>query len=314
MTAKTNRRGQKAAAGPWWRQKRHRNTVWVATLAAALLALGAFVFIDRGDGGSNGAITSRFQSIYQFQTADLHALTFDPVNPGRLVFGHHGGVMASKDGGRNWSKLVERQNFDGMNLVFDPADSSTLYLAGHNVFSRSEDGGSSWESVSHNLPGRDLHAFGASAREGRFYAFAVGGGIFASEGGASNWTPFWPNAPQGTNSIVELKDGTLLVGATDSGILRSDDGGTSWEESRSGIEIGVIFSIKADANSEKVYAGTSNGLYASTDGGRSWTPTTLDDAQIVTVGVNPNEGDDVMAIDGGGRLYHSTDGGSTWRS
>ncbi|MEX0750540.1 MAG: hypothetical protein WD359_06990, partial [Dehalococcoidia bacterium] len=242
-----------------------------------------------------------------------HSLSFDPSNSQRLVFGHHGGVMASEDGGKTWNALVDRQNFDGMNLVFDPQQPQTLYLAGHNVFSRSDDGGATWQAVSHNLPGLDLHAFGASpVTGGRFYAFALGRGIFASEGGASEWSPLWPDAPQGTNSIVEMSDGTLLVGASDKGIFRSEDGGATWQESRGGIDTGLIYSIKGEPASRRVYAGTSNGLFVSPDGGRSWSPTALDDAQIVVVGVSPDNPDDVMAIDGGGRLYRSADGGDTW--
>jgi photosystem II stability/assembly factor-like uncharacterized protein len=146
------------------------------------------------------------------------------------------------------------------------------------------------------------------------YAFALGRGLFVSEGGASSWSLLWPEAPQGTNSIVELSDGTLLVGATDKGIYRSDDGGQTWRESRSGIDTGVIYAVKGNAASGRAYAGTSHGMYASSDGGRSWQPTALNDAQIIVVGVSPSNPDDVMAIDRGGRLYRSTDGGATWAS
>ena len=313
--AKAKRARLSASTRPWWRQQKNRNTVWYAVVGLGLVALIAFFVIARGDNVSDRGSSSRFASIYTFKTADLHSLTFDPSNSERLVFGHHGGVMVSEDRGETWRALVDRQNFDGMNLAFDPKQPETLYLAGHSVFSRSEDGGATWQPFSHNLPGLDLHAFGASpTTPGRFYVFAVGRGIFASDSGASTWTPLWPDAPQGTNSIGELNDGTMLVGAIDKGILRSEDGGKTWQQSRSGIETGAIYSVKAEPASGRVYAGTSSGLFSSSDGGRNWQATTLDDAQIVVVGVSPDNPDDVMAIDGGGRLYHSTDGGTTWAS
>lgn len=299
----------------WWFQRRNRNKLWLALLGVGVIAVIALFLSLQPGGDEGGTSASRSTSIYTFETADLHSLSFDPSNPERLVFGHHGGVMASEDGGKTWKALLNEQNLDGMNLVFDPEQPQTLYLAGHNVFSRSGDAGATWQAVSNNLPGLDLHAFGASPTTlGRFYAFAAGKGIFTSDGGDSTWSPLWTDAPQGTNSIVELSDGTLLVGATDKGILRSEDGGKTWQESRSGIATGVIFAVKGEPAGGRVYAGTSNGLFASSDGGRSWKPTTLDDAQVVVVGVNPDNPDNVMAIDRGGRLYHSTDGGTTWSS
>ena len=315
MTPTGKLRNSRQQTKPWWSQRRNRNKIWLALLGAGLVAVIALVLSLQSGGDEEATSVSQSTSIYTFETADLHALTFDPANPERLVFGHHGGVMASEDGGKTWNTLVDQQNLDGMNLVFDPEQPQTLYLAGHDVFSRSEDGGATWQAVSNNLPGLDLHAFGASpTTPGRFYAFAMGHGIFTSERGDAAWSPLWTDAPQGTNSIVELSDGTLIVGATDKGILRSEDGGKTWQESRSGIATGVIFAVKGDLLATKLYAGTSNGLYTSADGGRSWKPTTLDDAQVVVVGVSPDNPDNVMAIDRGGRLYRSTDGGATWSS
>lgn len=311
-TAAKKARGRKKS---WWSRRQNRNLTWLLVIGVGVAALVVYFVANRGDDESGASGSSRFASIYTFTTADVHSLTFDPSNPERLMFGHHGGVMASEDRGETWRALVDRQDFDGMNLVFDPKRPQTLYLAGHNVLSRSEDGGATWQSFSHDLPGLDLHAFGASpTTPGRFYAFATGRGIFASDNGASTWTPLWPDAPQGTNSIVELNDGTMLVGAFDKGILRSEDGGKTWRASRSGIETGVIYVVKGEPASGRMYAGTSSGLFASSDGGLTWQATTLDDAQIVVVGVRPDEPDDVMAIDGGGKLYHSTDGGTTWAS
>lgn len=313
-TTKSGKSGEQAKW--WWSQRRNRNKVWLGLLGVGLLAAIAVLASLRSSGDdASPAAASRFPSLYTFQTADLHSLTYDPANDGRVLFGHHGGVMATDDDGGTWSKVVDRPNFDGMNLAFDPNKQGTLYLAGHNVISQSDDGGRTWTQFSHNLPGLDLHAFAASSvTQGRFYTFALGRGLYVSEGGPAYWAPLWRDAPQGTHSIVELKDGTLLVGATDQGILRSDDDGKTWVESRAGIDTGAIYSLDGDPASGRVYAGTSNGLYASSDGGRTWQGTSLDDAQIVVVGLNTVNPDEVMAIDGGGRLYRSSDGGNNWAS
>jgi photosystem II stability/assembly factor-like uncharacterized protein len=221
--------------------------------------------------------------------------------------------MSSDDAGRSWRELINQPGFDGMNVVFDPQRASTLYVAGHDVFSSSEDGGRTWQLVSSDLPGLDLHAFGASSQTpGRFYAFAGGQGLFASEGGVSSWRLLSAQAPPGTHSIVEAAEGVLVLGAADQGILRSEDGGKTWIPSRDGIGSGVIFSVRGDATSSRLYAATSVGLFASVDTGRTWSATSLNDTMVVSIGVNPVDGLNVMAIGRDGSLYRSTDGGATW--
>jgi len=312
MTATAKGKGQREAK-PWWSQRGNRNKVWLALLGVLAVVAIVAVFVSRRDGDEASAPSSRFSSTYTFQTDDLHAITFDAARPDRLVFGHHGGVLSSEDAGQTWKTLVDRPNFDGMNLVFDPQSPETLYLAGHNVLSRSDDAGKTWQPFSADLPGLDLHAFAASQRQpGRFYAFAAGKGLFMSDGGPSSWRQIAAGAPPGTNSIVELDDNALLLGAGDKGILRSEDGGKTWRDSRAGIDSGVIFSVKGDGEGKKLYAGTSKGVYASTDGGRNWSPTALNDTIIVVVGVHPANADQVVAIGRDGKLFHSQDGGASW--
>ena len=289
--------------------------MWIAVIAALAVVGGAVaVQAMRDDSGSGEESTSasRHPALYTFETDDIHALAFDPQSEGRLVFGHHGGVMASEDAGRSWTDLADRSNFDGMNLAFDPQQAGRLLLAGHNVFAASDDAGATWTSLRTDLPGLDLHAFAASPEQGRFYAFAGGQGLFVSTGGTESWEPLWPEAPPGTHSIVDPGNGTLVLGAGDAGILRSEDGGQTWVDSRQGIDSGVIFSIKADPSATRLYAATSGGLYVSADGGRSWSLTALDDTMIVSVAVNPDNPDEVMAVDRDGSLFHSLDAGVTW--
>lgn len=219
----------------------------------------------------------------------------------------------SPDSGERWDTVIEEQGRDAMNLAYSPLANQSVYMAGHNVYYKSGDSGMTWEPVDSNLPGLDLHAFGVSpAKEGRAYAYAVGFGLFRSEDGGTAWKLLDPSAPQGTNSILELMDGTLIIGATDQGILRSEDGGITWAQSRSGIEVGAIFAIKGDPQGSRLYAGTDSALYSSTDGGRTWEATAMDNTWVVTIGVNPNDPNEVLVIDRNGELFRSRDGGQTW--
>lgn len=286
--------------------------LWGAALAGTFAVI-AFVLLNSGSRDRDGASSSRFPSIHQFQTGDYHSLALSPTEPGIVLFGHHNGVQISNNSGESWETIIDEAGRDAMNLVYDQFSPDTVYMAGHDVFYRSDDGGRTWKPMDSDLPGLDLHAFAASpSKDGRLYAFAVGDGLYRSEDGGSTWSLAAADAPPGTNSIVELPDGTLLLGATDRGILRSEDGGKTWSQSRTGIDVGAIFAIKGDPNGSRLYAGTDHGLYASADGGKTWTQTALDDTWIISIGADPSDPNTVLAIDRSGRLYRSTDAGATW--
>jgi len=304
-------------------KKRHqslRRETWGLRIAlyAALLAgvagVLAFVLLSGGSGGKQtGSPESRFQAIHTFETADFHSLAFSPNQPGTVLFGHHGGVQMSRDGGETWDSLIDEPGRDAMNLVYDPFNPETLYMAGHDVFMKSEDGGARWTSVASNLPSLDLHTFAASPSvANRLYTVPAGSGLYASDDGGAAWTLVSNDVPPGTAAFVELPDGTLLIAATDQGLLRSEDGGVTWVPSRSGIDIGVIFTVRASASGDKLYAGTDHGVYASTNEGKTWTATALDDIWAITIGIDPANPDHILVLNTEGRLFRSMDGGKTW--
>ena len=290
-----------------------RMALWAALLVGAVGVIAYVVLAGGSGGGQTGAPESRFPAIHRFDTADYHSLAFDPEQPGTVLFGHHGGVWMSRDGGETWDPLIDEPGQDAMNLVFDPFAHEAVYMAGHDVFMKSEDGGTSWAPVDSDLPSLDLHTFAASPnKEGRLYSVPAGEGLYVSEDGGRQWQLVSDEVPPGSNSILELPDATLLLGATDQGILRSEDGGKTWAQSRAGIDFGAIYTIRGDPTGGRLYAGTDHGVYVSVDGGRSWTKTALDDTWVIAVGVSPSDPNIVLAINRNGDLYRSEDGGATW--
>src|SRR5581483_4252510 len=152
-----------------------------ALLIGASLAAASACAAPQAARPSASGQPAGLQRLTTIKAADYHSLTFSPTDSDILFFGHHNGIMRSTDGGRSWSAVVDRPNFDAMNLVTNPAAPQVLWMAGHNVFFKSTDSGSSWEPVTTNLPGLDLHAFATSSADpNTLYAFAVGFGLFKS--------------------------------------------------------------------------------------------------------------------------------------
>ena len=104
-------------------------------------------------------------------------------------------------------------------------------------------------------------------------------------------------------------------------IVRSADGGNTWEPVGNGIHPDVHQVVTHPAEPERVYANTADGVFVSDDRGHNWRHAVdglatrygraiavdHEDPQLMlaSVSLGPHQGE--------GRLYRSTDGGAGWR-
>ncbi len=216
------------------------------------------------------------------------------------AFGPHPdrGVYRSKDGGRNWERVLGRDDDTGaIDLSMDPTNPRILYASlwqarrqpwsmqsggpGSGLF-RSFDGGDTWEELTRRpgMPEGTLGRMGvaASPRPGRVY---------------------------------------LLAEAEEGGVFRSDDYGESWQ--RTTDDRGVrnrpwyyshIFADPADA--ETVYALAST-FHRSTDGGRSFVAVATPHSDHHDLWIDPSDPRRMIhGADGGASI--SLDGGASWSS
>ena len=213
------------------------------------------------------------------------------------------GIFRSTDGGRNWQKVLYKdENTGAISLAADPADPQTVYAAlwnahrppwstyaalngpGSGIY-KSTDGGATWKQiVSKDLPSGDLGRIGLATGRGdgftRLYA------------------------------LIEHKDG---------GLFRSDDGGASWTHVSSDSHIrgrAWYFSeLTVDPKNPDVVYAPNVALYRSVDGGKTFAPFKGapggDDYH--SLWVNPEEPRRmIVGCDQGATV--SVDGGRTWGS
>jgi photosystem II stability/assembly factor-like uncharacterized protein len=208
------------------------------------------------------------------------------------------GIYRSRDGGKNWSKVLFRNDSTGASdLVFDPANPNVLYAAfwqvgrtpwmlnsggaGSGVF-KSTDGGDSWHDISHN-PGMPAGILGNI-------------GLTVS---AAN--------PNRVFAIIEADSG---------GVYRSDDAGATWirtNADRSLRQRAWYYSkIHADPKDANVVYVNNVNFNKSTDGGKTFRPVRgVPHGDSHDLWIAPNDNQRMIeADDGGGSV--STDGGRTW--
>lgn len=277
----------------------------IAVAGAATAAIGVIavaVILNASGQGAAGAATAWAT----LGTRDVHSLAFDPTDAQHLFFGHHGGLLETRDGGRNW-KSTALSGADAMNVA--PPSGGFFQIAGHNVYKETADGGATWQDVPNDLPGLDLHAFVADPADPlHAWAFAVGFGLFETTDKGRTWELRQPGNWGALTSFVE-GGRTILVGVGSSGLGRSDDGGRTWAPL--GQPLGQLASLAASADGGVLYAGTTTGVSRSTDGGRTWTPTPLETVGV-TVAVDHQDPKVVAVVDEKTRFFRSSDGGASW--
>ena len=266
---------------------------------AGFLVIGAGIFLLLRPGAGPAVAWSALG------TEDVHSLAFVGGDPDRLLFGHHGGVLASGDGGRTWQPLGTRSDAMSMGV----ADDGSIVIAGHDVLAESRDGGRTWQDISATLPSLDIHGFTLDpADPARMWAYLATGGLWESRDGGRAW-----ERVQQQNILspvaVAAPSGTRLVGVTADGLATSDDGGRTWRAAAS-PELYPIVSLAATADGSVLVAGGPGGLARSDDGGASWSKLPFD-GQPFAVALTDG-GRTIALVTRATELFRSADGGRTW--
>lgn len=241
----------------------------------------------------------------RFDTADVHSLNFVGGDANHLLFGHHGGLLESRDGGRTWTALPIRD--DAMSMA--PADDGSIVIAGHLVFTASRDGGSTWSSIPADLPNLDIHGFTRDpADPARMWAYVATGGLWESTDFGAHWTEV-----RADNVIFPLairdRSTTRLLGVDANGLVTSADGGRTWSTLGTPPTYPMT-GLAATPDGRTVYAGAPDGLFRSDDGGRTWSPAGYRGSAFA-IATTP-DGRTVGVVSRETELFRSADSGLTW--
>ena len=165
-----------------------------------------------------------------------------------------GGVARSRDGGRTW----EPAGLGGL-AVTALAASDEVVLAGTEptAVHRSEDGGETWV---------ELDAF-RRIRARRLW--------------------FFPGAPpfKAYVSAIAVSDGTYVIGIEAGAVVRSTDGGRTWEDHRPGALRDCHDLVAGAAGRVYEAGGNGGGFAASADAGESWERAPLEQGRTYGVAV-----------------------------
>lgn len=267
-------------------------------LVVIAVGLGTFIVV-RSSASAGPVAWARLGS------EDVHSLAFVGGDPQHVLFGHHGGLEESRDGGRTWSGLPVRD--DAMSTA--PANDGSIVIAGHEVFVASRDGGATWAAIQGDLPSLDIHGFTRDPSDAnRMWASLATGGLWESADFGGHWTRVRDDNVLYPTTVTDGMT-TRLLGVDATGLTTSDDGGRTW--SAMGVPPAYpMTGLAASADGSVVYAGSTDGLLRSSDGGRSWTETGYTGSAFAIA--TSSEGQVVAVVSRGTEFFRSADGGATW--
>ena len=172
-------------------------------------------------------------------------------------------------------------------LAVDPENPDTLYVgtSDEGLF-KSEDGGKDWEKLS-GIEHPRVTAVAVSPVDGAVYAGTEPSSLFVSRDGGASWrelegmknlpsAPTWSFPPRPWTSHVRAislsheDPSPVVVGIELGGIVRSPDGGESWEDQRPGAYDDCHNLAAHPAAPDIIYEAAGGGFAESRDFGESW--------------------------------------------
>jgi photosystem II stability/assembly factor-like uncharacterized protein len=281
----------------------------------------AGVFRSR-DGGITWQPINNGITIRTGETGDLipiFSLTIDQNNPDILWAGTtlDTGVFKSVDGGESWEKKtngIREVALTVRGFTVDPRSSDIVYTAGEV---------GSWEWSGSPLMGHEF-----DRTKGVVYKTTDGGKLWKKIWEGDNLARYIWIDPRNPD-VVYVSTGIFDREAANSdyasntpggaGILKSNDGGVTWQQVNNGLKNLYIGSLSMHPTNPEILLAAAgvvtynqgSGVYLSMDGGASWKMTL--DANILT-SVEFSSSDPNIAYAGSYHaFYRSEDGGNTWR-
>ncbi len=280
------------------------NVIYAGTGEAALRGN-----ISHGDGvykSTDGGAS--WKNVGLADTRHIGRLVVDPTDPDIVfvaAFGHawgkneERGVYRTKDGGKNWEKVLYKSDRAGaVDVSLDPSNPRIVYASiwqaqryPHTLDSggedsgiwRSLDGGDTWEDITRNsgLPTGILGKSGVAASP------AKAGRVWA---------------------LIEAEDGALF---------RSDDYGKTWQRVSDDPQLRkrpwYYMHVYADPQDENAVWVLNLNCWKSTDGGKTFEQIPTPHGDNHGLWIDPNDSTRIIESNDGGASV-SYDGGLTWSS
>lgn len=254
------------------------------------------------------------------------ATVIDPTAPHAFYAATERGVYRSTDRGASWQAINGGLNTTCIHGIAVNPTTGTLHALGAARYWRRPAGSTDWEEGDISIvdPTYGRLSIGESERSGIvsdpagvLYVYGTEIGPFSSVDDGRTWIPrFVDNGPVLDLAVDPNHPGTIFVARGYGGILRSRDGGATWETvlDTGGGAPGSVTGVGVDSHSQRVFALDEHALFASSDGGGSWHQIGSGQPDTWHLLVAPTDGPTLLAVKPIGGLALSRDHGRHWHA
>ncbi len=207
---------------------------------------------------------------------------------GRLYAATGDGVVRLDEAESGWEVTRSLAGSGAQCLAVDPADPDTVFVGlREGGVRRTADGGGTWNDC--GLPEPGVFSLAVSPADGAVYAGTEPSALYRSDDAGATWRaldallelpsrPTWSFPPRPWTSHVRWiapsphDADLLLVGIELGGLMRSEDGGATWQDHRPGAQRDVHSLAWHPRAAGRAYEAGGGGAAWSEDGGETWTP------------------------------------------
>ncbi len=199
----------------------------------------------------------------------VNAVNFAPSNP-QQVYLQSWGLYRSDNGGNTWTPIASSPSNCGLTVA--PSDANRLYArscggTGEPAVYRSTDGGQTWNPPSVDFT-QTLSFLAVSPANSDVLIASDFDQTFRSPDGGQHWTPISPIKRYFGYPVFDpLTPHTLYLGHW-SGLLRSNDGGQTWQDSWVDTEFSIL--IASPFIEGEVLGGDDKSAWRIQSNGNAW--------------------------------------------
>ena len=204
----------------------------------------------------------------------------------RLYAATGDGIARLDEAGDAWTVELSLAGSGAYCLAVDPARADTVYAGlREGTVRRTDDGGRTWVECA--VPRTGVYSVAVSAADGAVYAGTEPSALYRSDDRGETWRelealldlpsrPTWSFPPRPWTSHVRWiapsphDAGLLLAGIELGGLMRTTDGGETWQDHRPGAQRDVHSLAWHPRVAGRAYEAGGGGTASSDDGGDTW--------------------------------------------